>query len=236
MQDEQCILIHGFTGSPEELEPLREVLAKAGYEVTCPVLHGHGGTREDLKRATASNWVMSVQPLVEAALKRGPVHLIGFSMGAMIAALMARKYPVASVTMLAPAVYYSSSKQMFSQMARLIKTSWNTSGSKTDFIRSQLEKAAQTPLQSVRQFRRLIQTAKPALAELTAPLCIIQGEQDEVIEPRSAAFVYNAVTSVQKEVHYLQESEHMLCYGPEAEVVNQLVLEFLTSVQLSRSV
>ena len=236
MRDEQCILIHGFGGTPEELDPLREALENAGYAVVCPLLHGHGGSREDFKRATAANWVMSVQPLVEAALKRGPVHLIGFSMGAMIAALLARKYPVASVTMLAPAVYYASSKQMFSQMARLIKTSWNTSGSKTDFIRSQLEKAAQTPLQSVRQFRRLIQTAKPALAEITVPLCIIQGEQDEVIEPRSAEFVYNAVASVQKEVHYLQESEHMLCYGPEVETVKQLVLEFLASVQISPAV
>ena len=230
MMDEQCILIHDFTGSPAELDPLADALKSAGYQVTCPVLYGHGGSRDELKRATASSWVMSVQPLVEEQLKRGPVHLVGFCMGAMIATILAKKFPVASVTMLAPAVYYSSSKQMFHQMARLIKASWDKSGSRLDHLRNRMEAISQTPLPSVRQFRRLIQTARPSLSELTVPLCVIQGEQDEVVEPRSAVYVYNAVQSMQKEVHYLKQSEHMLCLGPEADTVNALVLSFLAGL------
>lgn len=227
MPDEQCILIHGFAGSPLELEPLANALSEAGYQIRSPILHGHGGGKDDLKRSTATSWVSSVQSIVAEAAKHGPVHLIGFSMGAMIASILAQRIQVSSVTMLAPAVYYANSKQMFEGMAKHIKETWNVAGMRREVAKARLEAVAETPIQSYRQFRRLVLMAKPTLVNLRAPLCVIQGEQDEVVEPRSATYVYNAARSEIKEIHYLAQSGHILCLGPESSQLNQLVLRFL---------
>jgi len=44
------VLVHGFTGSPWELEPLVDALAGAGYAVRAPLLPGHGESPAALAR------------------------------------------------------------------------------------------------------------------------------------------------------------------------------------------
>lgn len=231
MTVELCVLAHGFTGSPAELQPLAHALQDAGYEVVNPLLHGHGGTRDDLRKATTSHWLQSVEPIIANNVAIRPVHLVGFSMGSMIMAVMAARYPVASITMLAPAVHYVSSRALFRQMAGLIKSTWNFSQAARTSLRDQLDNLAQTPVQSLQQFRRIVQLGKAALPNVTVPLCILQGELDEVVEPRSAEFAFNHAASTRKEVHYLPSSGHMLCEDVEADVVIDRVLQFLASLE-----
>ena len=222
-----CVLIHGFTGTPEELAPLADALYAEGYDVEIPVLPGHCGSKADLESATASQWLHSVEPVIEAGVVEGPVHLVGFSMGAMIAAVMAAKYSVASLTMLAPAVFYVGTKHLFRQIAGVIKESWDRGALASNYLKERIERVSQTPLRSVKQFRRIVQLGKTALSEIQQPVCIIQGVHDEVVEPRGATFVYHNVLSPDKELHWLNQSGHMLCYGPEYETLNQLLVDFL---------
>lgn len=227
MDNHLCILVHGFTGSPVELEPLAEVLCKEGFDVRVPVLHGHGHTKEDLRSATASSWIHSVEPLVEQAVQERCVHLVGFSMGAMICAVLAAKYPIASITMLSPAVFYVGPKQMFRQIAGAIKESWDERHFDSTYLKKRIDKMSKTPLSSIKQFRRMVQLGKAALPHVTAPLCVIQGEKDEVIEPRSASYACTKIASQHKELHYLPHSTHIICHGAEYEKVNEIVISFL---------
>ncbi|WP_029422839.1 alpha/beta hydrolase [Alicyclobacillus macrosporangiidus] len=222
-----CVLVHGFTGSPEELTPLADRLREADYEVALPVLAGHGRAKDDLKRATASAWIQSVVPHVRAAAK--PVHLVGFSMGAMICATVARRQTVASLTMLAPAVYYAGPTQMFRQIAGVIKETW-ASRATPGQLRQRIDKVTNTPLQSLMQFRRAVQLGKSALPHLTLPVCVVHGEKDELVEPRSAFYVHGAVSSPFKELHMIPNAGHMLCYSAQADQVADIVLNFLEKV------
>jgi carboxylesterase len=235
MTNELCVLVHGFTGSPEEVEPLARALRSAGYDVVIPVLYGHCGSKDDLKQATASAWIQSVQPIVMAAVKTQPVHLIGFSMGAMVSAIIANKFPVSTLTMLSPAVYYVGPKQMFRQIANVIKETWDKGGAGQSYLRQRIEKISQTPLQSVKQFRRLIQIGKTALPKVNIPICIIQGENDEIVEPRGADFVFSSVASTDKELHYLPKCDHMICHSVESDQVNDWVLNFLANHKASEN-
>ncbi len=233
MHKEHCVLVHGFTGSPEELEPLADALRDAGYEVSVPVLYGHGSGSEDLRGATASSWIQSVQPIVETAIANGPVHLIGFSMGAMVCAVLAAKFPVASITMLSPAVFYVGPRQLFRQIAGVIKESWAGREFDSTALRKRIDKVSNTPLSSVKQFRRMVQLGKAALPDIRAPLCVIQGEKDEIVEPRSASYVCTKAASELKELHFLSQSTHLICHGAEYQTVNHLVLKFLSGLHQS---
>ncbi|MCL6517477.1 alpha/beta fold hydrolase [Alicyclobacillus sp.] len=224
-----CVLVHGFTGSPEELTPLAERLQDAGYDVVVPTLAGHGGDRDDLRTATASAWIQSVVPHVRNAVGKRPVHLVGFSMGAMICAVVARRQSVTSLTMLAPAVYYVGPTQMFRQIAGVIKDTWGTKASPGQ-LRQRIDKVTSTPLQSLMQFRRAVLMGKSALPHLTLPVCVVQGEKDELVEPRSALYVHSAVRSECKELHMIPNAGHMLCYSAQADRVGDIVLNFLDRV------
>jgi carboxylesterase len=227
MDKGHCVLVHGFTGSPEEVEPLAKALRDAGYSVSLPTLYGHGESKEELRNATTTAWIQSVEPIVVKQVALGSVHLVGFSMGAMVCAVLAARYPVASITMLSPAVFYVGPKQMFRQIAGVIKESWAGRDLGAAYLRKRIDKMSNTPLSSIKQFRRMVQIGKAALPKVTAPLCVIQGEQDEVVEPRGAAYVCTHAASAHKELHYLPQSTHMVCHGAECESVNRLVLSFL---------
>jgi len=224
-----CILIHGFTGNPAELQPLGDALKRNGYETVLPVLAGHCGTVEDMRQATAVAWVESVERLARDLLDEGKnVHLIGFSAGAMIAAILAARYPVQTVTALAPAVFYVGPQQTYRQIANLIKESWNVHGLPVDYLKTRMERMVQTPLKSLQQFRRLVAMGKAAVPKVTQPLCVIQGKKDELVEPRSADFVYKLARSQVKEIHYLPHAGHEVCLGADYPWVEEYVLDFLS--------
>jgi carboxylesterase len=227
MDKGHCVLVHGFTGSPHELGPLAKALRDAGFSVSVPTLYGHGESREELRTATTTAWIQSVEPIVQNKVEREPVHLIGFSMGAMVCAVLAARYPVASVTMLSPAVFYVGPRQVFRQIAGVIKASWGQGDWGVAHLQKRIDKMSNTPLSSIKQFRRMVQIGKAALPRVTAPLCVIQGEKDEVVEPRGASYVCTKAASVHKELHFLPESTHLVCHGAECESVNRIVLSFL---------
>ncbi|MCL6594157.1 MAG: alpha/beta fold hydrolase, partial [Alicyclobacillus sp.] len=222
-----CVLVHGFTGSPDEVMPLAAALQQAGYEVALPVLEGHGADKQQLRTATANAWLQSVLAYLKPAVGKRPVHLIGFSMGAMLCAVLARRQPVSSLTMIAPAVYYSSPTQVFRQIASVIKEAW-AGGASAAALRQRIDKIANTPLESLRQFRRAVQMGKAALPYLTLPVCVLQGDHDELVEPRSGPYVYRTVASRYKELHMLPGAGHMICcQGEEVADVCRIVLNFL---------
>ncbi len=235
MPEEVCVLIHGLAGSPEELNPLGDALTAHGYEVVVPSLwgghaDGPGQHHREPGQATVTGWISKIIPAVEAAQKQGRrVHLLGFSLGALLSGLIAEQYRVASVVMLAPLLDYAGSNPLFQQIALAIKVNWPRTGAAQEALRGRLDKLGGTPLKTARQLRRVVQMTKRALPQLACPLCVIHGDRDELADPRSARYIYETAASVYKELHYVQGAGHMLLMD-DAEVVNQLVLAFLSSL------
>lgn len=81
------VLVHGWTGSKEDFDPVLEVLS-AERRVVAPDLPGHGGTptpagatAADHDVATTARWVVALLD----ALDLGEVHLLGHSLGGLVA-------------------------------------------------------------------------------------------------------------------------------------------------------
>src|SRR2546429_9501847 len=56
-----CLLVHGFTGTPEEMRPLGEALAARGFPVYAVLLAGHGTDVAELARTCWTDWFASVE-------------------------------------------------------------------------------------------------------------------------------------------------------------------------------
>src|SRR5439155_1506226 len=55
-----CLLIHGFTATPDEMRPLGEALAARGFPVRAVRLAGHGTEVADLAGTRWTDWFASV--------------------------------------------------------------------------------------------------------------------------------------------------------------------------------
>lgn len=101
--DDALVLIHGFTGHPGHWIPLGEMLVDHGYTVTVPLLSGHGG--DGLAGSVWREWVASARAAVESVRDHRRLHLVGLSMGGLIAILLARPTAASSlVTINSPMV------------------------------------------------------------------------------------------------------------------------------------
>jgi carboxylesterase len=226
-----CLLIHGFTGTPFEVEPLAKELLKRGHKVTMPTLAGHGKSRQDLNRVTWRDWIHSAQHALEGLFEEHPnekVHLVGFSMGGLIAAYLATEHKdrIASLTMLSAPIYTINPKQLFRTIAEAIQKSMRA-GDRHEDVARYISKIKGTPLRALVHFRRLIQEVKPKLADVEVPLLVIQGELDDLVEPKSAAHIHDSALSKDKNLHFFSSSGHMICHDCEGEEVCRRVADFI---------
>jgi carboxylesterase len=114
------VLVHGLTGTPNEMRFLATYLNRKGYTVICPRLANHGEPLSVLKKTRWQDFYASVREVMTG--KRvtgnpGPVYTGGLSMGALLALLAADEFRerVAGVSCLATTLFYDG---------------WNTPGAK----------------------------------------------------------------------------------------------------------
>ncbi len=90
-QKPTLILVHGFRGAPSGLENIAEDLRKAGYAVCVPAIPPFAGAPE-LSEYTPSTYADFLADYIRQHQLKRPI-LIGHSMGSIIAAATASKYP-----------------------------------------------------------------------------------------------------------------------------------------------
>ena len=105
------ILVHGLTGTPNEMKFLAGYLNKQGYSVICPRLAFHGGPLPILKKAKWQNFYESVRQAmmrVQGSAKHGHIFVGGLCMGALLTLLLAEEFQnkISGVSCLAPTFFY----------------------------------------------------------------------------------------------------------------------------------
>jgi len=105
------LLIHGLTGTPNEMRYLANYFhKKKGYTVICPRLANHGAPLSVLKRSHWQDFYTSVIEAFTAVRSKidGPIFAAGLSMGALLSLLLAEEFPgqIAGVSCLSPTLFY----------------------------------------------------------------------------------------------------------------------------------
>lgn len=104
----QCILVHGLGGSPYEMERISEVLSKTGFSTHMLTLPGHNSSEQDFLRVSYEDWREHVFQKYDEAAAKGPVILVGFSLGGILALDTAENRNPAGVALLATPLYLYS--------------------------------------------------------------------------------------------------------------------------------
>ncbi|WP_371924977.1 alpha/beta hydrolase [Halobacillus sp. A1] len=226
-----CLCIHGYTGSPVEVEPLVNFLEEqTDWELSAPTLPGHG-EELDLKGHYYQEWIAAAElALLELKKKHDTIILIGFSMGGMIASYLAAKYKADRLILLSAALKYISFPQMARDTVGILSDAWKGSLAENQlFIRYQT-KVSQTHFLSSLEFMRCVEFTKPYLAQVECPTLIMQGELDGMVPSKAANFLESEIAAPKKEVVFLPQSKHLVCHDLDQEVLFNKVIEFLSDL------
>lgn len=180
------LILHGFTGSPWEMRPLAEALVGEGLTIAMPVLAGHASTVQDLDQTAWRDWLASAREALEWLDARcDRVHLVGLSMGALLAVLLAHQRPVArtgAVVLLAPALALARWQRLVVLgLARLGWPAWlgKADPRLPDGVRAPGHQAL--PLRATRSFLELTEVVRGCAGTPPMPLLGLHGTRDLTI-------------------------------------------------------
>ncbi|MCR1835669.1 alpha/beta fold hydrolase [Oceanobacillus caeni] len=223
-----CLVIHGFTGGPYEVNPLVNFLKEnTDWHIEVPTLPGHG--RElDLKDTTYKEWIDAAEEVLQRMTERFKrIYLIGFSMGGMIAAYLAAKYTIEKLVLLAPARKYLSFKQIAHDIGEVVEDSVKGTLDENKLYTHYKNKLGTVPMKANIEFMKLVKFTKPYLHEVKAPVLIAQGRQDGMVPFKTLYDLDKELSSEEKELVLFESSKHLICLGKDKDTLNQMVYEFL---------
>lgn len=226
--------VHGFTGSPAHLRMLAQHVHEAhGHTVLLPRLAGHGTSMADMATTGFMHWSASVREAVRVAFEiSDTVHLLGFSMGGLLALDAAGEFPIRTLmTLNTPLVGNTLRVQYARLMAPFVRyRMWPDGGNvPVDEAREYWLQYEGMPTRCIPELDKARRAAKNGLSRVTAPTLIIQSVADETVDPKSAGMLAAGLNRTEVEILWLETSPHnALLYG-ERDLIHAAVSSHIES-------
>ncbi len=229
------MLLHGFSGSPSELQVMGTVLAGKGYTVKCPLLPGHGTTMDDLEKYTWRDWYdTAVREYTELRQKCEKVFAIGLSMGGALALHLAAHYPVDGIVGLASGVKLRDWRaKLLPVLHRYPIRIWKI---RNAFARGRKPSrfaydyySSIASWQVIRFYRHL----KEDLPEITAPVLLIHSKYDRTMIYENTDIVNSLIRSKNKKVVALESADHIITLGNNQKTIHREILQFVSSLDFT---
>lgn len=238
----RVLLIHGLTGTPAEVRPIADALHADGFAVRAPLLAGHDDP-EQLAERGWRDWYGSAEAVLLDLAARGPVAVVGFSMGALLALRLAaiHRRHVAGVASI------SVFLELPAWQARLART---LAALHRDplyrrfvghfpkravdvriFARSQHSPSLRVfPYAAIAALADLQADVRARLAHITAPLLLLHGRYDHTAPPADSERVAQVVSSASVRRVVLPRSFHIVGNDLDRDEVCREVVGFARGV------
>jgi carboxylesterase len=236
--DTACLLIHGFTGTPMEMRPLGEYLSKQGYSVLGIRLAGHATQISDMMRMRWWDWLASVEDGINLLTNNNSqIVTIGLSMGGILSLIAASRYTViGSVSLSAP---YSLGKDWRLKLLPLLK--WFLPEVRKSYAKNNGESTIDHidyhsyPTQSIMELMALQEEMRRCLPKIKVPVLLMHSKLDKTAPPTSMPTIFNQLTIKDKEMHWVENSGHVITLGTDQEIVFRRVHDFIKKLKKNRT-
>lgn len=229
-----CLLIHGYTGTPKEMNMLAESLAATGYTILAPRLFGHATDPKDMLRARWWDWITSAEDglnLLRGCTERQVV--MGLSMGGALALILAARHKVDAVV--SYSTPYDMPKDPRLKYLRLFywlmprqpkgKPDWHN----PDAIKNHVD-YPYYPTRSILELQELLIIMRSELPSVKVPAFFAQSHSDHTVPSESMDYLYEHVSSTDKNRLWVTDSGHVIIREPEREKIFSETKQFLSRV------
>ena len=235
-----ALLIHGFIGGPSNFGDLPGRLTESGWCVYVLRLPGHGTRSRDLIDVTAEMHRKAVADFCDSLRAEfDSLALVGHSMGGTLSLLTAAEHPVDCLVLAAPYLdvtrkwYYLLPPETWISMLEPV-VQWTYKSD--NFIQLNRREAVSdvfsydwVPMQAFVTLRELGDCAgQESIAQaVLCPTLIIHAKHDQAADPASSQRLIHDIGAKDKEIMWLNQSNHHLFYDYDREYVISSIVEFL---------
>ncbi|MEO2167426.1 MAG: alpha/beta fold hydrolase [bacterium] len=231
-------LVHGFTGSPWDLLPVGELLADAGYEVSCRRLPGHGfpqGAEDNAWPAWLAEGQAGLDAAIESAAGRR-VAVAGLSMGALLTLQLARSNAerIHAISTLAPAVELSIFNRLGIGLCKALSAvglgGFEMPKGGVDTEDPEVQKmhpgSNPFPFTAFGSFGQLRTQTRAMVGEVRTPLLILHGKLDSTCPVAGSSWLEQSVGSSDVSRHILERSGHVISRDIQLDELGEKLVAF----------
>lgn len=227
------LLIHGFAGGSYDYGDLgNDLQLFRNFDVFTFTLPGHD--KFIINKVTKEDWIKAAEKQIEKIINNGykKIYIIGHSMGGIIAAHLASKYPeVKKLVLAAPAFKYFSFKndkldviESIKKVPKLFK----------DYdSETVISRVLKVPILTIKEFIELAESHTNDVKNIEVPTLILHGVNDEIVPADSVNYVYDNISSKSVTLIELENLTHDLFINDRYEEVKKLIINFFISYNLS---
>ena len=239
-----CLLVHGFTGTPEEMRPLGEAPAAQGFPVCAVRLAGHGTDVTELARTPWTEWFASVEDAAARLRATVPrLAVAGMSMGALLALHLAATRPAEVAALVLCGTPLRLAGWRVRALPVVIRVPWlarryafipkeNGGPDVADHVaRAASPSYRVTPLAGVIELLRLQRVVRRELKRVGQPALLLHGRHDHTVSLANLALLRGRLGSHTIETHVLERSWHVITIDHDREEVARLTGAFLARVE-----
>ncbi|MET3576390.1 carboxylesterase [Bhargavaea ullalensis] len=226
------LLLHGFRGNSADVRMLGRFLEKHDYTCYAPHYSGHGTGPEKLLETGPADWwgdaVEAYKRLKEEGYEE--IAVAGLSLGGVFTLKLGYSYPVKGLVSMCAPMSMKTTDIMFEGVLQYAEEYKRYQGKEPETIREEVGSIREAGMDSLPDLREFVLDVREHVDEVYAPILVVQGEKDDVIDPASADYIYGEVQSPKKKLNKYPDSGHVITLGPEKEQLHEDILEFLESL------
>ena len=220
------LIVHGFAGGMYDQEELASYLKlSTNYDIYQFTLPGHRGRMRHVKY---QEWISRSEEMINMLINNGykKIYLIGHSMGGVIATYLAGKYnEVKKLVLAAPAFHYLKFRGDEVDITDSLKLAPKIL--KSYGADDVIDRFIKTGIGPAKEFMTLVKIYYETPREVTCPVLLIQGKNDDIVPITSSRYVYDNLGSNIKRLQYYDEVNHDVFRKKHKEEIFFLVKDFL---------
>lgn len=226
------LLLHGFTGHSADVRMLGRFLQKKGYTSSGPIYRGHGKAPEDLLVGGAATWWEDVQTAYQSLKEQGyqKIAVVGLSLGGVLGLKLAYSESVVGVAPMCSPMFFDNQAQLSAGFRYYSRQYKKFEGKNEEQVEKEVDQLIKDAEPLFEDLAGLIKEVNQHIDHIYTPTLVIQAKDDEMINPKSASYIFDTVESEHKSLKWFEQAGHAITLGPKKEAVHEEIYQFLESL------
>lgn len=236
------LILHGLTGTPWEVLPVGRRLAQAKYRAVGPRTGGHASF-EDLGRSSWRDWVRTGHEHLQDLSRDGPIAVVGFSMGALVAMYLAQDSPhqISALVLMGTPLQLRIDQRVGIQLLRAMASVPGLAQLTAKIVKPQRTDCSipsvaaaypgfdAFPRQSLIELCKLQDRVRPRLHDIACPTLLLHGRKDHSAPVSNVARVTEGLSAAEVTSQILERSFHQIAWDRDQDRCIDAIANFLAT-------
>jgi carboxylesterase len=230
------LLLHAYTGSPNDVRMLARRLERENYTVLAPLFSGHG-TEDPMNilHMSPTIWLQDAKNALKKLQDDGykEIAIFGLSMGGVIATTLLGENPerfVGGGSFSSPLVP-ESTNQIYPNFLKYCEFMYKKITNSQEELDEKLNKVKEPLKIQLQQIFSLSSIAYNNAPNINKPLFIAQSGQDEMFDGSSVYALGKQLSQTYHEIHWYKNSTHVITISKDRKLFEGDVVAFLSHIE-----